>query len=301
VRRDIPPGATMFERLVVCVQDHLEIGRRYIQAFGLTRGVGALVDDMNEGRQAWEKGQYVLGHVPYLVIEYVARRVGFTRFSSVYMDPEFTALQMNSLSRVFQCHSPFPEQRYVRALEEFAWRSLRHWHLVAHDMGGRHLYEVTPSLAHLLRLPELLERPWRAPRLPVPSLLLLVPPEAGLALTVEGFPPRAVTEMYAVESPPPKHQWSVWLHAPVDEYFAESVYLEMLFFPDDSLEEGLERAHDMFVGGAPVIQGWKESVRWLAASMRYLAEGGTRQECRPHRPEMNPGRRILLGAADALH
>jgi len=288
----------MFERFVLHQRAQLDIGRRYIQAFGLARGVGAIIEDMNEGRLSWEKAQQVLGHMHYLFIEYIVRRVGFTRFSAVLKDPEYLALQAESVSHEQQRQGPFPQERYTRAVESFTWNSLRHWHFVAHDMGGRHIYEITPKLAQLLRRMQPLEGPWPKPQLPVPSLLLLVPPEAELAVTLRGFASREVTEIYVVESPPPQHQWAVWIHAPIDEQLHESVYLELPFTSGSSFEDGLSHAHDMFQGDSPRIEGWRECVRWLAAAMRYLAEGGTRLEFQPE--ELEPMRRVRIGDPEAL-
>ena len=288
----------MFERFVVLQQPQLEIGRRYIQAFGVTQGVSAIVEDMNEGRLSWEKAQKVLGLMHYLFIESIVRRVGFARFRAVLEDPEYLALQAESVAHEQQRQGPFPEERYARAIESFAWNSLRHWHFVAHDLGGRHTYEVTPKLAQLLRRPPPLEEPWRRPRLPVPSLLVIVPAEAGLSVTLKGFAARSVTEIYVVEAPPPQHQWAVWIHAPIDESLNESVYLELPFSTEGTFEDSLGHAHDMFQGDSPSIEGWKECVRWLAAAMRYLAEGGTRREF-PFE-EVESTRRVLIGEPEAL-
>ncbi|MDC0710772.1 hypothetical protein POL68_20010 [Stigmatella sp. ncwal1] len=293
--RPVSPDDTMFERFVVFEQEYLEIGRRYLQALGLPRGIGALVEDLNEGRLAWEKGRHVLGHVPYLLIEYIARRAGFTRFRAISTDPEFVALKTNSFAQVLQRHGTFPPGLYAGALEAFSWNALRHWQLVAHDLGGRHAYAVTPSLAQLVRQPETLSQPWRTPRLPVPSLMLMVPPEAGLTLTQRGFRAHAVTELYVIESLPPVHQWSVWIHAPVDEHFAESLYVELPLPPGSSLQEGIENAQDLFLERRPIALGWQECVRWLGAILRALAEGGARLLEGPSR------RRILLGAVKGLH
>ncbi|MFL5345349.1 MAG: hypothetical protein ACJ8AT_11175 [Hyalangium sp.] len=298
--REILPGATMFERCVVAHQEYLDIGRRYLQAFGLNRGVGAIVEDMNEGRLPWEKAQQVLSHVHHLIIEHITRRVGFTRFSVLYKDPEFITLQMDSLAGSMQRHGPFAQERYARAVEGFAWTSLRLWHLVAHDLGGRHIYQPTPEVAELLRKAPPVN-PWKTPRLPVPSLMLLVPPEARLTLSLKGFPSRDVTEIYAVEAEPPGHQWSMWIHAPIDERIAESVYLELTFPPNGTLEDGLATAHDMFQDGSPSIDGWKECVRWFAATMRYLAEGGGKQEDTLPSPEAKPEQRVLIDVPDSLH
>ena len=298
--RDILPGSTMFERCVVIHQEYLDIGRRYLQAFGLNRGVGAIVEDMNEGRLPWEKAQQVLSHVHHLVIEHIARRVGFTRFSAVYKDQEFITLQTDSLAGVLQRHGPFAQERYARAVEGFAWTSLRLWHLVAHDLGGRHVYEVTPEVAELLRRAPP-ENPWKTPRLPVPALMMLVPREAELTLTLKGFPPRDVTEIYVVEAEPPGHQWAVWIHAPIDERIAESVYLELPFSPEGTLEDGLARAHDMFQEGSPTVEGWKDCVRWFAATIRYLTEGGAHREDSLQLPEGARERRVVIGAPEDLH
>jgi hypothetical protein len=292
------PVITMFERFVVLQQPQLEIGRRYVQAFGVTQGVSAIVEDMNEGRLSWEKAQKVLGQMHYLFIESIVRRVGFTRFGVVLEDPEYLALQAESVAHEQQRQGPFPADRYARALESFAWNSLRHWHFVAHDLGGRHIYEITPKLAQLLRRTASLEEPWRGPRLPVPSLLVIVPAEAELTVTLKGFAARDVTEIYVVESPPPEHQWAVWIHAPIDEYLNESVYLELPFTPEGTFEDGLSHAHDMFQGDSPSIEGWKECVRWLAAAMRYLSEGGARMEFQPE--EMEPSRRVRIGDSEAI-
>jgi hypothetical protein len=216
---------------------------------------------------------------------------------------------------------------YERALEDFAWHSMRHWHLVAHDLAGRHTYEVSPALAHRLRQPEVLERPWKTPSVPVPAVLLVVPAEAELTLSQLGGPPRPVTELYVVESPAPQHQWAIWIHAPIDEDFAESLYVELPFAPGGRLEDGMELARDLFHDGTPTALGWKDCVRWLAAVMRYLVEGSSRPESlffqesracsalaeqmkadmtqrgevlRARLREMAPGRRVLA-AGDILH
>jgi hypothetical protein len=300
VKRDMPKGSTMFERCVVTHQEYLDIGRRYLQAFGLNRGVGAIVEDMNEGRLPWEKAQQVLSHVHHLVIEHITRKVGFTRFSDVYKDPEFLTLQMDSLAGTIQRHGPFAQERYHRAVEGFAWTSLRLWHLVAHDLGGRRVYQPTAEVAELLRKAPP-ENPWKTPRLPVPSLLMLVPPEAKLTLKLQGFPTRDVTEIYAVEAEPPGHQWSVWVHAPIDERIAESVYLELPFSPEGNFEDGLASGHDMFQDGSPAIEGWKDCVRWFAAAMRYVLEGGGKHEESPPAQEGQPDRRVIIRAPEGLH
>jgi hypothetical protein len=303
VRRHLPPNATLFERFVLLETEELEIGRRYIQAFGLPVAPAALLDDMNAGRMPWGKARNVIGHMPYLVIEYIARRVGFTRFRDVCLDPEFIALQGSGVARMLQRHVGFPEPAPARALEEFAWHSMRHWHLVAHDLAGRHTYEVAPALAHRLRQPEVLGQPWRTPCLPVASVLLVVPPEAQLTLAQWGGAPRVVTELYAVESSPPQHQWSVWIHAPGDDDFAEALHVELPFGPEASLEDGIDRARDLFQSEAPTAHGWKDCVRWLAGAVRYLAENASLPEARvsPDALACGPPRRILAGAADILH
>jgi hypothetical protein len=256
---------------------------------------------MDQGLIPLEKAQQVLSHMHLLFIEYVARRVGFTRFNAVSKDPEFITLQTDSLTGVLQRHGPHAKERSARAIEGFVWNSLRLWHLVAHDLGGRHVYETTAELASLLRQPTPELQTWKRPRLPVPSLAMRVPPEAGLTLTLKDSPPREVTEVYAVEALPPNHQWAVWIHAPIDEHLSESVYLELLFSPKGSFEDGLARAHDMFQNGSTSIQGWRECVRWLAAAMRYLAEGGVRHEYIHRPPDAEPERRILLGTLAGLH
>jgi hypothetical protein len=292
VRRSNPPDATLFERFVLFEKEALEIGRRYIQAFGLPRAVAVLMDDMNAGRLDWGKARQVLGHMPYLVVEYICRRVGFTRFRDLCMDPEFIALQGSSAARVLQRRVILPEESEEPPLEDFAWRARRHWHLVAHDMAGRHTYEVSPALAHALRQPGPLHRPWRRPSVPVPAVLLVVPAEAQLTLAQLGAAAHVVTELYVVESPSPQHQWAVWIQAPIDEGFAESLFVEVPFEPRGSLEDGLELARDVFQGGAPTAHGWKDCVRWLAAVMRYLFTEPAEQ--------MAPGRRVL-SAGDLLH
>ncbi len=292
------PSITMFERCVLFQQAHLEIGRRYLQAFGLAQGVHAIVGDMNEGRLSWEKGQQVLGHMHYLFIESIVRRVGFTRFGAVLEDPEFKALQAESILQEQQGGGSAPQERHARALEAFAWNSLRHWHFVAHDLGGRNAYEIAPQLARLLHKTQPHEQLWGTPRLPVPSLSLIVPPQADLAVTLKGFAARDVTEIYVVESPPPQHQWSMWIHAPIDGYLSESVYLELPFPAGSTFEDGLAAAHDMFQGDSPDIEGWRDCVRWAGAVLRYVAEGGARQEIPAG--EMDSVRRVRVGITEAL-
>jgi hypothetical protein len=285
----------MFDRFVLFEEEALNTGRRYLQALGMARGLSALVEDLGEGRLAWDKGRQVLAHVPYLFIESIAQRTDFTRFGSITSDPDFIALRGQSLAHALHRGGSFPPGLYLKALDAFGWNALRHWQLVAHDLGGRHAYQATPSLAALMRQPEALARPWRTPRLPVSSLLLVVPPEAGLTLTQRGFRPHAVTELYAVESPPPVHRWSVWIHAPIDEDFAGSLYLELPLEPGGSLEQGIGNAKDLFRERPPRALGWQECVRWLAATVRALAEGRARLQ-----PGPSP-RRHLLSAVEGLH
>ncbi|SET72310.1 hypothetical protein SAMN05443639_10467 [Stigmatella erecta] len=285
----------MFDRFVLFEEEALNIGRRYLQALGVAPGVGALVEDLNEGRLAWEKGRRVLGHVPYLLIESIVQRTGFARFGALAADPAFIALRGQSLAHVLHQQGTFPPALYLKALDAFAWNALRHWQLVAHDLGGRHAYQVSPSLAGLMRSPGPLARPGWTPRLPVPALLLVVPSEAGLVLTLRGGRPHAVTELYVIESPPPEHRWSVWIHAPIDRNFAESLYLELPLPPGGSLEAGVAHAKDLFLERPPRALGWQECVRWLAATLRTLAEGGARLQ-----PGPSPRRR-LLSAVKGLH
>jgi hypothetical protein len=253
---------------------------------------------MNEGRLPRERALQVLSHMHYLFIECLARRVGFTRFGTLLEDPEYKALQAESVIQEHLRQGPIPRERYVRALEAFVWNSLRHWHFVAHDLGGRNVCEVTPELARLLRKAQAHEEPWKSPRLPVSALSIIVPPEAGLAVTLKGFAPREVTEIYIVEAPPPQHQWAVWIHAPIDGYLNESVYLELSFTPGGTFEEGLAGAHDMFQGDSPHIEDWRDCVRWAGAVMRYVAEGGVRQEFQPG--EADPVRRVCIGVTEVL-
>jgi hypothetical protein len=288
-------GATMFDRFVLFEEEALNTGRRYLQALGMARGVGALVQDVSEGHLDWEKGRRVLGHMPYLFIETLVQRTGFARFGALTEDPTFIALRGQSLAHVLHQRGTFPPALYLKALDAFAWNVLRHWQLVAHDLGGRHAYQVTPSLAALMRQPEALSAPGRVPRLPGPALLVVVPPEAGLLLAPRGFRPQAVTELYVIESPPPDHRWSVWIHAPLDGNFAESLYLELPLSPSGSLDVGIAHAKDLFRERPPRALGWQECVRWLAATLRALAEGGARLQ-----PGPSP-RRSLLSAVKGLH
>ncbi len=288
----------MFERCVLYQQAHLEVGRRYIQAFGLVQGMNAIIDDMNEGRLHRERALQVLSHMHYLFIESITRRVGFTRFGALIADPEYKALQTESVMQEYRRQGPISRERYVCALEAFAWNSLRHWHFVAHDLGGRNVHEVTPGLARLLRKAQAHEQPWKTPRLPVSALSLIVPAEAGLTVTLKGFAPREVTEIYIVEALRPQHQWAMWIHAPIDGHLNESVYLQLSFSPESTFEEGIASAHDMFQDGSPNVEGWKDCVRWAGAVMRYVAEGGIRQEFQPG--ESEPVRRVCIGVTEVL-
>jgi hypothetical protein len=283
VKSPFQAGFTMFDRCVVSHQETLEIGRRYFQALGPDQAVGAILQDLTEGRLSWNRAQQVLSHVHHLVVEHIARRVGFTRFEALYKDVEFVTLRAETLANIFRRHGPHAHERYARAAEGFAWTSLRLWHLVAHDLGGRHVYEATPELARLARqrLPGV---SFKSPRLPVSALLLLVPREAELTLKLKGFPAREVTEIYAVEAPAPGRSWALWVHAPIDERIAESVYLELPFPPEGTLEQGLARAHDMFQDASPAVEGWRECVRWFAAVMCCLSEGARAGESQPPPP-----------------
>jgi hypothetical protein len=155
-------------------------------------------------------------------------------------------------------------------------------HVVAFARAGRPVYEVSPGLAVQLLHTELRGLSAEDLRLPHPSLVLLVPPEAGLRsttadtgekaiLSASGVRTLGVTEVVLREDRGPKPAWSVLIRCGVSDPFGGGVFrLELP--PGRSLEDCLSSG-----GGAH----WQEGVgvfRWAMNSVMYAGSQELRTE-----------------------
>ncbi|QSQ20193.1 hypothetical protein JY651_33670 [Pyxidicoccus parkwayensis] len=230
----------------------------------------ALNRDFQQGLLTRDECMFTGHFVFRILIERVARRVGHTRIEDILADAEFHAAFVANADQ--QGLSP----RQALAWTESALSNARReWHFVAQDLGGQHHFTVSPALAARLGGPSTGKLPCPTLRLPVPALLLRVPPEAGLRLPHERQS-MAVTEIYAVETAPPRHRWHLWLCAPIDSKLVATEYLQFDLSPQATLDgttADLRRQH-----GPRSSRYWMNCCYFLAGAARYLAEGGPRQE-----------------------
>jgi|GEM_PF-1435373 len=314
------PPPTEFDRQYTEQRRSIDLARRYLEKEGFTRMQRVLVKDVERGRLPAQDGAGAVRFALLAVIERVAARVGYTRYVELLKDPEMTdALRfaMEDISERRGLEAPEAREQLRQATFQ---TTLRHWHLVVHEQRGRQRYEVTADVARRL----LKETPGTLPcdglRLPVDSLVLLVPSEVGLVGRLPGGGTAPITEIYVVESPAPEGcYWFLWLSmrdaTGASAFSLVNVYLAT----GTTLEQAI--AFTRNEGGPGQDPGWVDCCRLLAGAARYLAEGGTtrrdwydetarelheklaalpkgmkkeREKLRERLHALNPGRRIIL-------
>lgn len=265
------PPTTEFDRQVTHQRERMARARGYWEREGgLMKVQQALNRDLQQGLLTRDECKFIGHFTLRILIERAARRAGPTRFEDILADEEFHASLVANADQ--QGLSP---RQALAWTESALFNARREWHFLVHDVAGQHHYTVSPALAARLGGPSCGELPCPTLRLPVPALLLRVPPEAGLRLPHERQSV-AVTEIYAVESAPPRHRWHLWLCAPIDAQLAVQEYLQFDMAPGATLESttaDLRRQH-----GPRSSRYWTNCCYFLAGAARYLAEGGPRQE-----------------------
>lgn len=279
MRAPVPsrPPPTEFERLVTLRRPYIEAARLYVRRYGQIPAQDAINRDMRAGRLPREKGEHMLGYLLFLLIEGVCRRVGYNRYDALLLDPKFIldmAAEMDIQQRLGGSASKqWREQFATRAATD----ALGAWHMVAQDMAGNPIYEVTPALGWALRHPPPHDLSCDGLRLPVPALLLIAPAEVELTLVDEAGQSHRVTEIYVVETPAPERRWYLWLCAPMDERAVMTEYVNV-GLSGQSLESTIRATQAAHATAAPAAGGWPQCVRWLAGAMRYLDAGGPSRE-----------------------
>jgi hypothetical protein len=315
------PPPTEFDRQYTEQRHSIDLARRYLEKEGFTRMQRALVKDVEKGKLTQQEGAGAVRYALLAVVERVAERVGYTRYVDLMKDPELTDALRFAMDDISERHRvEAPEAR--EQLRQSTFQTvLRHWHLVVHEQRGRQRYEITADLARRLLKETTGEVPCDGLRLPVDSLLLVVPEDAGLTGRLPGGVTAPVTEIYAVESPAPQpgRAWFLWmcLREPsgATSYSLVNVYLA----PGATLEQGM--AFTRSQGGPGQDPAWEACCRLLAGVARHLAGGspprhewydeearelheklsalpkGAKQEREALRERLRaigPGRRILL-------
>ncbi|NMO15830.1 hypothetical protein HPC49_45215 [Pyxidicoccus fallax] len=272
------PPPTEFDRQYTEQRPSIDLARRYLEKEGFTRLQRALAKDVGQGKLPAEEAAGAVRYALLPLIERVAERVGHTRYVELLKDPELKesllfALDDISLRRGINA----PEAR-EQLRQTTLQTTLRYWHLVVHEQRGRQRYEITTDLARRLLNETFPEQPCDALKLPVDSLVLVVPEELGLVGRGPGGGVAPITEIYAVEGPAPEGRyWYLWLNmrepSGTSAFSLANVYLA----PGATLAEAI--AFTRNEGGPGQDPSWELGCRLLAGAARYLAEGGhTREE-----------------------
>jgi hypothetical protein len=272
------PQPTEFDRLIPRRRSYIEAARRYVHRYGQAGAQDAILRDMRAGRLPRLEADHMRGFLLFLLIERICRRIGYTHYGALLLDPEFIheiAAELEVQAR----QQGFSKQQREHFALQVSSDALCYWHYVAQDLAGNPVYTVTAALARRLCESPPRELACAALRLPVPALALVVPPEAGLTIEYEGGRPSRVTEIYVVEAPAPERRWFLWLCAPADARVVVTEHLNLELSESGSLEQALQRtaaAHASCPG--PVTRGWPQCIRFLAGAMHYLREGGAHHE-----------------------
>jgi hypothetical protein len=272
-----PPPPTEFERLVTLRRPYIEAARHYVRRYGQIPAQDAILRDMRAGRLPREKGEHMLGYLLFLLVEGVCRRIGYTCYEALLKEPKFIldmAAEMDIQQRLYGSAS---EQWREQFAMQAARDALDTWHLVAQDLAGNLVYEVTPALGWALRHPPPHDLSCDDLRLPVPALLLIVPAEAELTLVDDAGQPHRVTEIYVIESPTPERRWYLWICAPMDERAVRTEYVNVELSAQ-SLESTIRATQAAHATAGRAASDWPQCVRCLAGAMRYLDAGGLSRE-----------------------
>ncbi|WP_164007347.1 hypothetical protein [Pyxidicoccus trucidator] len=314
------PPPTEFDRQYTEQRHSIELARLYLEKEGFTRMQRVLVKDVERGKLSAEEGAGAVRYALLAVVERVAARVGYTRYVELMKDKEMAEAMRFALDDI-------SERRGIEApaareqLRQSTFQTvLRHWHLVAHEQRGRQRYEVTAELARRL----LRETPPTLPcddlKLPVDSLVLVVPEEVGLVGRLPGGGLAPITEIYVVESPAPEGRyWFLWLSMREPSGTAAFSLVTVVLAPGTTLGQAVLFTRNE--GGPGQDPGWENACVLLAGAAHYLASGGTarqdwydetarelheklaalpkgmqkeREKLRERLQAVSPGRRILL-------
>jgi hypothetical protein len=267
------PPPTEFDRQYTEQRHSIDLARRYLEKEGFTRMQRALVKDVERGVLTAQEGSGAVRYALLAVVERVAERVGYTRYVDLMKDAELSAALNFALEDISRRHNINTPETWEHLRQSTLQTTLRHWHLVVHEQRGRQRYEVSADLARRLLKETPGELALEGLRLPVDSLLLVVPEEAGLAGRLPDGVTAPVTEIYVVESPAPQGRaWFLWmcLREPsgTSAYSLVNVYLNQGATLDQAL------AFTRSQGGAAQDPIWEDCCRLLAGAARHLAQGG---------------------------
>jgi hypothetical protein len=314
------PPPTEFDRQYTEQRHSIELARLYLEKEGFARMQRVLVKDVERGKLTAEEGAGAVRYALLAVVERVAARVGYTRYVDLMKDKEMVDAMRFALDDISERRGiEAPEAR--EQLRQATFQTvLRHWHLVVHEQRGRQRYEVTVDLARRLLRGTPPTLPCDDVKLPVDSLVLVVPEEVGLVGRLPGGGLAPVTEIYAVESPAPEGRyWFLWLNirepSGAAAFSLANVYLE----PGKTLGEAVLFTRNE--GGPNQDPSWENACVLLAGAAHYLASGGTarqdwydetardlheklaalpkgmqkeREKLRERLQAVSPGRRIIL-------
>jgi hypothetical protein len=84
-----PPPPTEFERRVTLRRPYIEAARHYVRRYGQIPAQDAILRDMRAGRLPREKGEHMIGYLLFLLVEGICRRIGYTRYDALLLDPKF--------------------------------------------------------------------------------------------------------------------------------------------------------------------------------------------------------------------
>ncbi|QSQ19716.1 hypothetical protein JY651_31060 [Pyxidicoccus parkwayensis] len=271
------PPPTEFDRQYTEQHRSIELARQYLEKEGFTRMQRVLAKDMERGSLSTEEAAGAVRYALLAVVERVAARVGYTRYVDLMKDKEMAEAMRFALDDISERRGiNTPEAR--EQLRQSTFQTvLRHWHLVAHEQRGRQRYEVTADLA--LRF--LRETPPTLPcdglKLPVDSLVLVVPEEVGLVGRLPGGGLAPITEIYAVESPAPEGRyWFLWLC--LREPSGGAAFSLVNVYLGQGMRLGDAIVLTRNEGGSAQDPGWENACVLLAGVANYLASGGNARQ-----------------------
>ncbi len=272
------PPPTEFDRQYTEQRHSIDLARRYLEKEGFTRMQRVLAKDVEKGKLTMQEAAGAVRYALLAVVERVAERVGLTRYVDLMKDPELSDALRFAMDDISERHRVEAPQAREQLRQSTFQTVLRHWHLLVHEQRGRQRYEISADLARRLLKETPGETPMDGLRLPVDSLLLVVPEETGLAGRLPDGVTAPVTEIYVVESPAPQGRaWFLWLclrePSGTSAYSLVNVYLNQSATLDQTLT--FTRSQ----GGAGQDPVWEDCCRLLTGVARHLAAGGhTRQE-----------------------
>ncbi|MBZ4421172.1 hypothetical protein [Myxococcus sp. RHSTA-1-4] len=271
------PPPTEFDRQYTEQRHAIDLARQYLEKEGFTRMQRVLAKDVERGKLPAGEAAGAVRYALLAVVERVAARVGYTRYVELMKDQEMAEAMRFALEDISERRGiNTPEAR--EQLRQSTFQTvLRHWHLVAHEQRGRQRYEVTADLARrfLRETPPTL--PCDGLKLPVDSLVLVVPEEVGLVGRLPGGGLAPITEIYAVESPAPEGRyWFLWLCLREPSGTAAFSLVNVYLGQGRTLGEAILLTRNE--GGPGQDPGWENACVLLAGAAHYLASGGTARQ-----------------------